>query len=120
MFYKSRFLRKFFGSILLQNRIFLTTKNAHIHTQAKNAFCKHTFIYLSRVVPVEKIWSCREVCPHDTHTHEENMWKMWRNNVYNLWYFVTFYAVLSQNLFCCDLSAFVWRKIVPMIVPVKT
>ena len=28
-------------------------------------------------------------------------------------------AVLSRNLFCCDLRAFVWRKIGPKIVLVE-
>ena len=38
------------------------------------------------------------------------MWRkcvMWKNNVYNLWRFVAFYAVLLQNLwftqFCCNI-----------------
>ena len=49
----------------------------------------------------------------------------WTNDVYNLWYFVALncwkirflaiYAVLSKY-FCCDLRAFVWRKIEPKIV----
>ena len=34
-------------------------------------------------------------------------------------WFVTIYAVLSQHLFCCDLRAFVWRKIEPKIVLVE-
>ena len=33
--------------------------------------------------------------------------------------FVAIYAVLSQNLFCRDLRAFVWRKIGPKIVRVE-
>ena len=57
---------------------------------------------------------------------------MWRNNVYNLWWFVTFYklfwqnqcflaiyVVLSRNQFWYDLRAFAWRKIEPKIVPVE-
>ena len=78
--------------------------------------------YLSRApraVPVEKIWSCGEICPYDrwsggvilhmTDCHvekdsphekcEENLWKMWRNYVYNVWCFVAFYVILLQNLF---------------------
>ena len=34
-------------------------------------------------------------------------------------WFVTIYAVLSWNLFCCDLRSFVWRKIEPKIVLVE-
>ena len=33
--------------------------------------------------------------------------------------FVAIYAVLSRNLFCCDLRAFVWRKVEPKVVPVE-
>ena len=33
--------------------------------------------------------------------------------------FVAIYAVLSRNLFCCYLRAFVWRKIEPKIVLVE-
>ena len=33
--------------------------------------------------------------------------------------FVAIYAVLSRNLFCCDLRAFVWRKVEPKIVLVE-
>ena len=40
------------------------------------------------------------------------------NNVYNLWCFNAYCAVLSQNLFCRDLRAFAWRKIEQKIVPV--
>ena len=85
------------------------------------------------MVPVEKNLSCGEICPHDrfscgqilhiTDCHVDKfltwqivMWKkfstwemwrkfvMWRNNVYNLWCFVAFYAVLLQNR---DLRRFV-------------
>ena len=57
--------------------------------------------------------------------------EMWRNNVYNLWYFAAFRNVLLQNLFLqvmlfCrrnlflyDLRASAWRKIEPKIVPVE-
>ena len=52
------------------------------------------------------------------------------NRLYNLWCFSAYYAVLlqyhfaifavlSQNLFCRDLRAFVWRKIEPKIMPVE-
>ena len=30
---------------------------------------------------------------------EENLWKTWRNNVYNVWCFVAFYVILFQNQF---------------------
>ena len=33
--------------------------------------------------------------------------------------FVAIYAVLAQNLFCCDLRTFVWRKIYSEIVLVE-
>ena len=52
----------------------------------------------------------------------------WTNDVYNLWYFVALncwkirflaiYAVLSR-FFCCDLRAFVWRKIEPKMLSVE-
>ena len=58
--------------------------------------------------------------------HMRNVKKLqcnWRNNVYNLRCFIAFYAVLLQNMFftiyavslqnkfCCDLSAFAWKKL---------
>ena len=57
---------------------------------------------------------------------EFSTWKMWTQissvTIYifscKIW-FVTIYAVLSRNLFCCDLRAFVWRKIEPKNVPVE-
>ena len=98
--------------------------------------------------PWRKKLSCGEICPHDRlsggeilhmtdcqvekfSTWQIVMWKkfstwemwrkseMWRNNVYNLWCFVAFYAVLSRNLFCHNLRAFAWSKIEPKIVPVE-
>ena len=33
--------------------------------------------------------------------------------------FAAIYAVLAQNLFCCDLRTFVWRKIYSEIVRVE-
>ena len=107
--------------------------------------------YLSRApraVPVEKIWSCGEICPHDRwsggvilhmtdcHVEKFSTWEMWRKsemrwtNVYNLWCFVAFYNILLQNQFCCDFRGFVAKsvlvqfmrfcveKIAPKIVPV--
>ena len=65
--------------------------------------------------------SCRKNSRHEK--CEDNLWKMWRNNVYNVWCFVAFYiillqnlffviyAVLSRNMFPCDSRAFAWRKI---------
>ena len=101
----------------------------------------------------EKDLSCGETCPHvrfscgqilhitDCHvdkfsTWQIVMWKknilhmrnvktfvMWRNNVYNLWCFVAFNAVLLSwswfTQFCRDLRAFEWRKIQPRIGPVE-
>ena len=55
--------------------------------------------YLSRApraVPVEKIWSCGEICPHDRwsggvilhmtdcHVEKFSTWKMWRQSVENV------------------------------------
>ena len=36
---------------------------------------------------------------------------MWRNNMYKLWCFVTFYSVLSQNQFFCDVRCFVAKSV---------
>ena len=65
--------------------------------------------YLSRApwaVPVEKNLSCGEICPHDRWSGGVNLHMtcgkksvMWRNIVYNVWCFVTFYAILLPNLF---------------------
>jgi len=38
----------------------------------------------------------------------------WRN-----FCFLVIHAVLSRDLFCCDLRAFAWRKIEPKIVSVE-
>ena len=97
--------------------------------------------YLSRApraVPVEKIWSCGEICPHDrwsggvilhmTDCHVEKILHM--GNVKKIcgkcgeimWCFVAFYvillqnhfiviyAVLSRNMFPRDSRAFAWRN----------
>ena len=89
-------------------------------------------------VPVEKIWSCGEICPHDrwsggvilhmTDCHVEKILHM--GNVKKIcgkcgeimWCFVAFYvillqnhfiviyAVLSRNMFPRDSRAFAWRN----------
>ena len=107
----------------------------------KRAECHTSYLsWVSRVAPVEKNLSCGEICPHDrfpcgqilhiTDCHMDKfltrqivMWKksstwemwrkfvMWRNNVYNLWRFVAFYAVLLQNLLLSDLRCFVAKSV---------
>ena len=42
--------------------------------------------------------------------HMRNVKKIWRNDVHNLWCFVTFYVVLLQNLFC-NLSCFIAKSV---------
>ena len=55
---------------------------------------------------------CGEISPHEKCPHTSN-------EKCGEYLFVAIYAVLSQNLFCCDLRAFVWRKIGPKIVLVE-
>ena len=66
-----------------------------------------------------EIWrnlSCGEISPHDRFLHMSNE----KCGEYLLCGEISpDYAVLSQNLFCRDLRAFVWRKIELKIVLVE-
>ena len=58
--------------------------------------------------------SCGEMFPHDRLLHM-NQLTFFCCKIS----FVAIYDVLSRNLFCCDLRAFVWRKSEPQIVLVE-
>ena len=74
-------------------------------------------INLEQNVLCGEMWgnlSCGEVFPHDRLLHMNKLTFFCCKIC-----FVAIYAVLSRNLFCRDLRAFVWRKIEPKIVPVE-
>ena len=47
--------------------------------------------------------SCGKNSPHEK--YEENLWKMWRNKVYNVWCSVAFYIILWFTLFCREICS---------------
>ena len=74
-------------------------------------------INLEQNVLCGEMWrnlSCGEMFPHDRLLHMNKL-TFFSCKIC----FVTIYAVLSQNLFCRDLRAFVWRKVEPKIVLVE-
>ena len=75
------------------------------------------------IFPYERL-SCGEVFPHvEKFVHKRNVETNLFFSQFMLfcWQisFAAIYAVLSRNLFCRDLRAFVWRKVKPKIVLVE-
>ena len=60
-----------------------------------------------------EMWS--KICHMETFLHMINVETIF----WSLCIYVAIYAVLAQNLFCCNLRAFVWRKIYSKIVLVE-
>ena len=58
--------------------------------------------------------SCGEMFPHDRLLHMNQLAFFFAKSVLS-----QFTLLLSRNLFCSDLRAFVWRKVEPKIVRVE-
>ena len=104
----------------------LTFSHTSYVSQAPQAVLVEKKLSCGEVSPREKCeenLSHRESSPHDKCGAKSVVWR----NVDQICYVEIFlhfstqaiYAVLSRNLFCCHLRAFVWRKIKPKLLPVE-
>ena len=103
--------------LLMRNvkKIYHIAKVLHIINVEQHVLCGEMWRNLSC-----RDW--RNVFTWQISPHEQ--WEMWSKSVlwrnFSTWQcLIAIYAVLSRNLFCRDLRAFVWRNIEPKIVLVE-